>query len=283
MKSWELAWSTNLALTKLGVFLRASFGSMRPQTRNNQPSMKAGYRTRIKTLISGIIVLTIGLFVQQTTQAQETTYLSNLGASIGSVPIGSDSWLGMEFETGRSTNGYTLNSIQLEMADASGNPNGFTVIIEPLLGPEGPFTGGSLGSFGGSTNPATSGIYTYTPIDNITLSPTNVYFIILTAGTSIADGAYNWSIGTSHPASDDVYWGAASAIAKFNNGYGPPTLYSNDGQYAINATAVPEPNALGLFSICILIFCWRINRPNHSLEPSPLGVLGVLGVLAVKR
>jgi hypothetical protein len=47
----------------------------------------------------------------------------------GSVSVGSDSWLAADFITGTSANGYSLDSIQLGMANASGSPTNFTVML----------------------------------------------------------------------------------------------------------------------------------------------------------
>jgi hypothetical protein len=44
----------------------------------------------------------------------------------GSPSVASDSWLAAEFGTGTDASGYVLNSVQLGMTDASGNPSGFT-------------------------------------------------------------------------------------------------------------------------------------------------------------
>ena len=73
----------------------------------------------------------VGLLTQRVTQAQGTlTYLSNLGQpSSGSDIVGSNSWLFTTFRVGTNPNGYVLNSIQLEMTDASGTPSGFTVML----------------------------------------------------------------------------------------------------------------------------------------------------------
>jgi len=38
------------------------------------------------------------------------------------------------------------------------------------------------------------GTFTYTPLSNLTLSPNTPYFIVLTAGITIANGAYEWPI-----------------------------------------------------------------------------------------
>ena len=64
-------------------------------------------------------------------QAQGTmTYLSSLSqSSTGSDPVGSDSWLAAIVWNGNNPGGYSLDSIQLGMADASGFPSNFTVML----------------------------------------------------------------------------------------------------------------------------------------------------------
>ena len=82
-------------------------------------------------IISSIIASVFGLMASQVIQAQGTmTYLSNLGqSSTGSLAAGSDSWLAAGFQTGTNNGGYVLNSIQLAMNAASGNPTGFKVML----------------------------------------------------------------------------------------------------------------------------------------------------------
>ncbi|MGA3213100.1 MAG: choice-of-anchor R domain-containing protein, partial [Terriglobales bacterium] len=146
-----------------------------------------------KTIISGIMASVFGLLTPQLLQAQGTTYLSNLDqSSAGSLAVGSDSWLAGIFTTGLNPGGYVLNSIQLAMTDASGSPGGFMVMLyAPAIG--GILPGSSLGTLNGSLNPVTSGIYTYTPAATLTLAPNVPYSIVLTAGTAVANGAYELS------------------------------------------------------------------------------------------
>ena len=141
-----------------------------------------------------IIMLALALLTQQTIQAQGTmTYLSNVDqASAGSLAVGSDSWLAAPFRTGSNASGYLLNSIQLGMTDASGNPSGLTVMLYSMA-VSSALPGHSLGTLDGSLNPVTGGIFAYTPTGNLTLSPNEYYFIVLTAGTTVANGAYDWS------------------------------------------------------------------------------------------
>ncbi len=120
--------------------------------------MKAIQASQSISLIVSVIVF----LTPQITQAQRITYLSNLGqTSTGSLAIGSDSWLAADIITGNNASGYLLNSIQLAMTDASGNPNGFTVAIYSSVIGSAIHPGSSLGTLNGSLSPVTSGIYIY--------------------------------------------------------------------------------------------------------------------------
>ncbi len=209
-----------------------------------------------KCIVSGIIVLAVGLFAPQTLQAQGTIYVSNLGTSAGSRAVGSNSWLAGDFGTGLNADGYELNSVQLAMTDASGNPNNFTVMLFDCNNLYAIQPGSSLGTLNGSADPATAGIYTYTPASNITLSPDTFYFIVLTAGTAVANGAYEWNESTSH--SSNGGWGDFYGIPQSSDGLNwGGTISSIYPQFAIDATAIPEPGVLGLFALGGLCFVWH--------------------------
>jgi hypothetical protein len=194
----------------------------------------------------------VTVLTSQIIQAQGTTYLSNLSQpSAGSLSVGSDSWLAFSFATGSNTSGYTLNSLQLGMADASGNPSGFMVMLYSAIGQFDRLPQSSIGTPNGSLNPASSGIYTYEPASSMTLSPNTVYFIVLTSGTTVADGAYNWNYSGS------LYGPSGGWRAPFG-GFTDDNFQSSDGlnwnvlalvgfpQFAINATPIPEPS-VGIF------------------------------------
>jgi hypothetical protein len=208
--------------------------------------------------------LAVALLTPQIIQAQGTiTYLSNLGqASTGGNSVGSDSWLAAGFETGNNASGYSLNSIQLGMTDASGNPNGFTVMLynrvfgAPLPGP-----GSRLVTLNGSLNPVTADTYTYTPVSNLTLSPNNVYFIVLTAGTAIANGAYEWSVAGANSYNPSDGWSNQGGVWTSSNGsISSWNSTASFPQFAINATAVPEPGVLSLLGLGSLGFLWHHRK-----------------------
>jgi hypothetical protein len=208
-----------------------------------------------------IIMFAIGLMACQIVLAQGTIYLSNLGQpSAGSLAVGSDSWLAAGFQTGNNADGYMLNSVQLAMTDASGNPSGFTVMIYDLAGGflSGPLPGNSLGTLTGSANPSIADTYSYTPASSLTLSPNTFYFIVLTAGTPVANEAYEW--GWAYPSTSynpSGNWGAAGDEYRSSSGslgsWSFVAVYYP--QYAITATAIPEPSIFSLFvlsGLCLL-------------------------------
>jgi hypothetical protein len=201
----------------------------------------------MKTLISNIILLAVALLTPLLTQAQGTIYLSNLEqASTGSVTIGSDSWLAALFLTGNNAAGYALNSVQLALTDATGNPSGFTAMIYSAIIGDGINPGSSLGTLDGSLNPATVNIYTYTDDSNIILSPSTHYFIVLTAGTTIANGAYEWSLAGTDSYNPSGHWrviqGVSSDVFQSSDGLSWNSLSATYPQFAITATPVPEPS-----------------------------------------
>ena len=233
-----------------------------------------------KLIIDGTIVLTVALLSPQVTQAQGTTYISNLGQyTDGSLTVGSDSWVGNEFVVGNNAGGYVLNSVQLQMATAAGNPSGFSVMIyQNYAGPIPGYIGfhippNIITTLVGPSNPSTAGIYTYTPPASLTLTRGYIDSIVLTSGTTVADGSYSWSEGIP------LYYGlngwySADAIAQSSDGgstWSDSFSYSIYPQFAINATAIPEPGVSGLLGMFILVLCLRMKRPNHSLEPTPVG------------
>ena len=208
----------------------------------------------------------VGLLTQRVTQAQGTlTYLSNLGQpSSGSDIVGSNSWLFTTFRVGTNPNGYVLNSIQLEMTDASGTPSGFTVMLYGQANnPFGGFIGSSLGTLSGSTNPSTAGIYTYTDDSNLILSPHATYYIVLTAGTAVANGAYDWSLAGANSYNPSDGWNSLGGdLQTSSNGSSWSSPASYDPQYAINATAIPEPSPSWLVLLGSGIFIY-VRRAFH--------------------
>jgi hypothetical protein len=222
----------------------------------------------IKNLISrSIIILMLGLLPSQITQAQGAiTYLSNLGqASTGNEAAGSDSWQAAGFFTGNNAGGYAQISIQLGMIDASGNPSGFTAMLyKQVFGAPLPGPGGSLVTLNGSLNPITAAAYIYTAPTHLTLSPNTQYFIVISGGTAVADGAYGWSVAGASSYNPSDGWSSLGGVWTSSDGSISSWIStSNFPQFAINATAVPEPSVSGLLGMCILVLCWWMKLPGE--------------------
>jgi len=215
----------------------------------------------MKKMIVGVVIVgAVGVLAAQTARSQGTVYLSNLGQpSVGSATVGSDSWLAETLITGNNPGGYALDSVQVAMAPASGYPSGFTVMLysKSTQASSGPIPGDSLGTLSGSsTDPVNGGIYTYTAA-GLTLSSSSDYFIVLTAGTPLASGAYAWSLGSPSPISSSGNWNATIAVYTSSDGlaWSGPSL--GEPQFALTATAVPEPETLYLLGLPVLLFFTR--------------------------
>jgi hypothetical protein len=229
----------------------------------------------MKHIFKGIIILVVAMLAPQVTSAQGTiTYVSNLGqTSTSSDAVGSDSWWAAGFFTGTNPSGYSLNSMQLGMVDASGNPSGFAVMLysATLINPNHPGNYSpvsNLGTLNGSLSPTTSGIYVYTPTANLTLLPNTGYFIVLTAATAMANGVFDWSTTSTLSFVGGPPGGIPNRGWQAPLGFAGVDIYqSSDGsqwnlrataygvpQFAINATAVPEPRSEILFGLGALFY-----------------------------
>ena len=219
--------------------------------------LKEVYSCLMKTIINCIIGFAVALLAAQIVQAQGTmTYLSNLGqSSAGSLAVGNNSWLAEVFVTGTNASGYSLNSIQLGMADSSGNPSNFTTMLYSSAGASF-LPGFSLGTLDSSLNPTAAGTYTFTSASNLMLSPSTDYFIVLTAGTAVANGSYEWSYTGANFYNPSGGWASLGNVWILNDG----SHWNSTGdsvQFAINATPIPEPGVLGLFGLGGLAFVWH--------------------------
>lgn len=201
-----------------------------------------------------------GLLLPSFAPAQGTIYLSNLGyASVTNAIVGSDAWRAVDFRTGTNSLGYTLNSIQLLMEPASGNPSGFSV----MLYSGGSVPGNYLGNLSGS-DPASGGVYTYAA-SSLTLLPATFYYVVLSSGTSVAVGTYNWGIpGVGQPTVSDG-WRLGGGSFGSSDGASWTLYRPNPFQFAVDATAIHEPSISALVGLGLVgLSFWR--RKNRQVK-----------------
>ena len=219
-----------------------------------------------RTIISAIIASVLGLLAPQTLPAQGTTYMSNLNQpSVGSLAVGSNSWMGAVFLAGNNPDGYTLNSVELALSNASGNPADLRVMIY-YAGGGGAVPAFSLGTLNGSLDPVGAGIYTYTPADPITFARNSPYAIVLTSGTAVVDGSYQWSYAGTNSYNPIGGWSTppSTVAGVWSSINGSPGSWVKNvtafPQFAVEATAVPEPGVLSLFVLGGLHLVWHRRK-----------------------
>jgi hypothetical protein len=196
--------------------------------------------------IRNILILALGVLTAQIALAQGTLYVSNVGETpTGSAAVASDSWIAQSIITGTNSGGYALDSIQLLMDAASGSSGGFAVSVYSSLGGQ-PYN--NLGSLAGS-DPSDGGLFTYTAA-GMELSPSTFYFVVVTAATPVAQGAYVWSGANTPPYVGNQQWTVYDFYESSSDGSSWTGHTRQDVfQMAIYATAAPEPGVLGLFAL----------------------------------
>ena len=231
-------------------------------------------------VIVGAILLAAGFLAPQVTQGQGTTFVSDLGQpSTTSTAIGSDSWLAIGFLTGTNAGGYQLDSAQLGMTNASGIPIDFALMLySSQLG--GDYPGTNLGTLTGSLSPLAGGIFTYAPGSSLKLLPSTAYFIVATAGTRIANGAYEWSDANSSVYNQSGGWEAPLSVATdyiYESANGSTwVLESVYPKFAITANAAPEPGIGALFGVCcvsLLTFARFSGKHKNCNVPPIIGMV----------
>jgi len=195
----------------------------------------------MKTFLS--IIILVAAIAPEMIWAQGVTYVSNLGAvSNGSQPIGSNSWFAAPFRTGTNGGGYQINSIHLLMDQPSGNPGGFSLSLYDLSGN---VPGNSVGMLAG-LEPASPGVFTFSSL-GIVLPPSGYYFIVATADRTVSEGAYMWKTESGAGTFYNSGWILGAGLYSSNDGFDWTINRVSVFQFAINATAVPEPSSLLLF------------------------------------
>jgi len=198
----------------------------------------------------------------------QTTYVSNLGDATtdGEGELVSELWVSDGFATGTSALGYNLNSVQVLLDGVYQNPSGFSISLYSQNGTQ---PGSSLGTLSGPSNPSVAGTYTYTA-SGITLTPSTDYWLVL-ADTSPELSGYLWDVtsSTSYTSSDGWSINTARSYSSGDQGTSWANIDSVIGEFAVNATVVPEPQSFALAAVALAALFGR-RRKASSVAPDKI-------------
>lgn len=201
---------------------------------------------------------------------QGSMFVSNMGdAPIGSVAVGSNLWRAQYFVTGSHLEGYSLDSVELLMAEAFGNPSGFTVSLYNASDSVAFLYPGSLiGNLSG-VDPVTPGVFRYIA-SPMSLDASTSYFLVVSSATPVAEGAFSWSAIASGFTSGVNGWGIGNHHFSSIDGASWEASRASVLQLAIIATPVPEPSVIGLLGLGSAVLGVRLFRRSdaeHSCKP----------------
>ena len=183
------------------------------------------------------------LLTTQFTTAQVTLYLSNLNQPVGGNNIlgYGDAEIFVGILTGSNPAGYDLNSIQVLMANATGSPESGSFFAE-FTTTNNNSPSGTPVPLTGSSNPTTSGTYTYTAPANTLLAANTDYWLMLFGfGGNSGDG-YQWSYTDTTTTTSIGGWSLTGNVSTGGGiipAMGIPI-------FSLGATPVPEPHPLAL-------------------------------------
>ena len=170
----------------------------------------------------------------------------NLGASVtldcsvGAV-TGANLSCATGFTTGTVASNYTLHSVTLSFAAATGSPAGFQLALHTLSG--GVPSSSPRVVLSGSANPATAGDYTYTCSGaNCALSANTLYFMVATATSTSGDNHFTWET-TSAAAETNVPSNNGWSIANDHRWNDPWQSVARPGLMKVAASAAPTLTA----------------------------------------
>ena len=195
-------------------------------------------------------------------RAQGILYLSNLeDPTSGFSPVAQDSWAAADFQTGGNVNGYIVNAVDLFMGSDIGNPSGLTISVYDELNRNGDL-GNYLGSLGGPS-PTSEGIYQFVPTSTIQLNPYTDYLLVVTSSTPSSTGTYSWERADSTTYSTAIWPdGYGSDVSANGSTWTPGGL---PFEFAVYATAVPEPSVVGMILLGAGVFvCHKRMKRGRS-------------------
>ena len=203
------------------------------------------------------ITATFAISVFSLACAHAQTVIDSTTQSVtGAAAINFSDWNGNKFVNDATSR--NLQSITLSMDVAADTSGSFRV---ELYSNSGSLPGSSLGILTGNGNPATAGLYTYTPSSTITLNPNTTYWVVAKVTSGLGDYSWNYTSTTTH--------GGTGTLGGFSESFDQGGSWSAENvsfpsMFSVTATAVPEPSSyaamLGVAALGFGIFNRRFRR-----------------------
>ncbi len=176
--------------------------------------------------------------------ARGDTIVDNIAQPINSlqqIENGSDGSAGNRFVNGPSL--VQLSSVSLDMRSVITTGGNFTVSIWSDSGAS-HAPASLLEQLSGNPDPSAGGIFTYTPINHLLLSPGTSYWVV--AGVSSGPAVFVWNDTASA-----LFGGSGSIGGRLRGDYQTPGSFvapetSGPFLFQVNATPVPEPKGVAV-------------------------------------
>jgi hypothetical protein len=141
-----------------------------------------------------------------------------------------------------------LNSIQLQLGTPIGMPSGFSLgIYDGNVSTPGNLLQSLVG-----TEPTGSGVFTFQS-SGLALQPNSAYFIVATASTPLASGAFQWDVTSWVDQAHVFDFGAGGLLFESVDGHAWAYSRPNNFMFAVNATTIPEPSAMAFVGLGSLL------------------------------
>ncbi len=194
--------------------------------------------------------------------------VSSIGApTTDGTPVSKSAWVADKFTTGSNASFLTLTNVTIQFHSSTGTGGYFVSIYNDVLGAP----GSALATLTGSTNPNTTGNFTYTPSSPITLDASTSYWLV--EGSTSSTNLYQPMYVTTNTPFTGHGWTITGNYYVSTNVVNVPTwgLLHTDGptQYNISVAFVPEPTtyalmagAVGLGAVLVL----RKRNGNNAVS-----------------
>jgi hypothetical protein len=205
-----------------------------------------------------------------------------LGVGTNNPADGANLMRAETFRTGMNLLGYRINSVTLSMGGSTGSGLGD---LQVQLFSTAPFQpASSIGDFIVSSNPATAGLYTYAFSNpNLVLARETHYSIVVrspnSAGPTVSQ--YGWRIASSLDPISDPSWLLFDNLVKTEGASTWSSVRAAPYQFAIDATSVPEPTAIGLLAIGALVLGALRERCGSRVADAKNAAAGISVCAAV--